>query len=245
MLLRALIAGSLIAAACPAEARPASAGASAEVERAFTAFILAARAGDRKALAEATDPVFVQHHGTGLTEDRSVWLESQGLAGAAAGGAAGTAFLELGPSVRVSGGTAIRSSFVRLRRAERGLDLWSRSTAVLVRGAGRWRVADLATAILWEGPITDIALDPAVAGAYRTEQGQAWTIRIEDGLARLESGPGRFVPLFPIGPDLLSSGTGSTLRAVRGEGGRILAVERYFGERRAWKAARLQAVSGP
>lgn len=225
-------------AAAPLQTQLPSPEASAAVDAAFNAFIAAARAGDRPALERLTDPGFVQHHGYGLTETRTVWLGSLGMAGPAAR----TNYLELAPSVRISGSTAMRTSFVRLRRPERGLDTWTRSNVVLVRDSDAWRVSDVATALLWEGPISDAVPDPRLVGEYRTERGETWRVADMGGMFALIPGEGRFVPMFPIGGDRLFAGYGSTLRPVI-EGDAVVAIERYFGERLAFRATRVTASS--
>ena len=235
-----VLALALIAAPLPAQPSP-DPSAEAAAETAFDAFIAAARAGDRTALDRLTDALFVQHHGYGLTEARAAWLGSLGLAGPAAR----TDYRELAPSIRVSGGTALRSSFVRLRRTERGLDTWTRSNVVLTRGPDGWLVADVATALLWEGPISDAVPDPRLIGDYRTERGETWRIADLGGMFALYSAEGRFVPMFAIGGERLFAGFGSTLRPMLGANGEIAGIERFFGERLAWQAARVGSAAAP
>lgn len=195
----------------------------------------AERSGDAAALTRLTSQQFVQEHATGLIESRVTYLASRN--GKAADPAGGRGFLERDVQWRRAGDTAIRTAITRIRGATAGNDVWVRSTAVVAREGGAWRLLDLDSALLVQAPIYDGPVDEQFpTAAFASEKTGAFHFLVRGGQAYLVFADGRESPLIPIGPETFWYGAGSTLGIARDSAGRVTSVTRKNGVRVAWVA---------
>jgi ketosteroid isomerase-like protein len=197
----------------------------------------AERSGDVAALTRLTSPQFVQQHATGAIEPREAYLAS--LVGRAARGTPRRGFLERDVRWRQTGDTAIRTSITRIRGAKAGTDVWVRATAVVAREAGVWRLLNLDSALLYEGPTYDAPAADLPASRFASNGGGPFSLFVRSGQPYVELEHGVEIPLIPIGPDIYSEGGGSTLTIVRDKQGVVTAVTRKNGGLVAWTAAAL------
>lgn len=207
-------------------------------EAAFRAVIAAARAGDATTLQQLTASEFMQHHAYGLAEPRAAWLAGIGKGGLSQ--ASGSEFTEFAPHIRGFGDTAIRHSVVRIRRPDRAIDTWTRSLAVLVRFPAGWRLVELESALLYEGPIANLDPSPDCLGRYAMEKQAPVEVKTDGGLFFLAFQDGKSLPLIPTAEDTFVSGYGSTLKCVRDASGKVIAARRMYGDRLAWEARRIR-----
>jgi hypothetical protein len=208
-----LIAFSAFAEAAPFDQSP---------EQLIQAVQTAERVGDVASLTRLVSPAFIQQHSSGTVERLSAYLADR--SSASTNPSSGRSYVERDVQWRQVGDTAIRTSIARIRGAKPGIDIWVRSTAVVVREDGAWKLLNLDSALLHEGPPYDAPIAiPSPTRDLLTRGGQTY-LELQ----------GRETPLIPIRPDLFWAGDGSTLTLARDPSGAVVSMTRKYGERIAW-----------
>lgn len=233
MLKTAMIGLAMLAAA------EVSAGPGSSPQALIDAVQKAEQAGDVATLEKLVGPAFVQHHASGTVEPRSAWLADR--RSSQSNPTAGRAYLERDIDWRYAGAVAVRTSIARLRGAKPGIDVWVRSTAIIVKDKREWRMLDLDSALLIETPTYDGPLIGQLPNArFGSKEGGIIHFTIRGGLPHLVFDTGRETPLIALGPDLYWCGSGSTLALERNADGQVSAAARRYGEKVAWRAVPVQ-----
>ena len=222
---------ALLVAAAAANTNPAP----VTPEALMQAVQAAERSGDVAALTRLTSPQFEQQHATGVIEPRKAYLAAIAARPANAGNRRG--FLERDVRWRRTRNTAIRTSITRIRAAKAGMDVWVRSTAVVGREGGAWRLLNLDSALLYEGPTYDAPPAHLPEARFASKEGGPFSFLVRGGQPYLELEHGLEIPLIAVGTDVYSEGGGSTLTIARDRDGGVTSVTRKNGERVVWIAA--------
>jgi ketosteroid isomerase-like protein len=194
----------------------------------------AERSGDVAALMGLTSPQFEQMHATGAIEPRDAYLAAIAARPANAGNR--RSFLERDVRWRRTGNTAIRTSITRIRGAQAGSDVWVRSIAVITRQAGAWRLLNLDSALLYQGPTYDAGRAQLPQSGFASREGGVFNFLVRDGQPYMELEHGIEIPLIAIGPETYSEGGGATLTVGRDAQGAVTSVARKNGDRVLWVA---------
>jgi len=195
----------------------------------------AERAGDVRTLRELVGADFVQHHASGVIEPRAAYLADR--ARPAMNPSTGRDYLERDVEWRIVERTAVRTSLTRIRGAKPGQDLWVRSTVVAIKAPTGWRLVNLDSALLYEGPSYDAPASLVLpTSEFESAESGKFRFLLRGGQAYAVFASGRMNPLIPIGKDIYWCGNGSTLTLERGADASIVAATRRYGDRIAWRA---------
>jgi ketosteroid isomerase-like protein len=195
----------------------------------------AERSGDVAALTRLTNPQFEQQHATGAIEPREAYLAA--IAGRRVNAGNRRGFLERDVRWRRIGNTEIRTSITRIRGAQAKTDVWVRSTAVVARDGGAWRLLNLDSALLYQGPTYDAPPAQLSQSGFASREGGAFSILVRDGQPYVELEHGVEIPLIAVGSDVYSEGGEATLTIGRDQQGKVTSVTRKNGDRVLWVAA--------
>jgi ketosteroid isomerase-like protein len=238
---------AILAMAAGIPVAPAFADAVTDIGTVESTLERALKQRDRAALEPLiANPFTWVHASDGRVESREVWLANAAKGMALTGQR--TVRTEYGVSLDLHGSpnahTAVRVTRVRLVDAPDNRESWLRQTHVWVRDAGgAWKLAIGQGALMYEGPMLDLALHQRYAGTYVISPDRKLVLAWEDDalLATLPNGTKAQIFLASPTEEVTRTMGGGRFRFTLGEDGLPVSVALVRADKEVWRASRVSS----